>query len=89
MLLGARPFVPFRLHMSDGGTVDIRSQEQVLLLRHFAVVALLDAEAADTINDRFMFVWYLHVSRVEMLGAGPSPFPPPAEPSESPSPAPA
>jgi hypothetical protein len=86
-LLDNRPFVPFRLHVSDGGFVDIRSREQVSLLRQFAFVGLLDPQATDTVYDRFTFVWYLQVSRVEMLGPGAPPFAPPGGPTEAPSPA--
>ena len=81
-LLNNQPFVPFRLHLSDGGFVDIRSREQVSLLRQFAFVALLDPQATDTVYDRFMFVWYPHVTRVEMLGPGVPPFAPPGGPAE-------
>jgi hypothetical protein len=37
-LLSARPFVPFRLVLSDGGSVEVKSQELVMIGRHFAVV---------------------------------------------------
>jgi hypothetical protein len=86
-LLDSRPFVPFRLHLSDGGSVDVRSREQVFLLRQFAFVALLDPQATDAVYDRFTFVWYLHVNRGEMLGPGAPPFGPPGGPTETLSPA--
>jgi hypothetical protein len=88
-LLSTRPFVPFRLWLSDGGFVDVRSQEQVLPLRHFALVALLDPEATDRSFDRYMTVWYLHVARHEMLSSGAPPFSRPTGSSESPTPTPA
>jgi hypothetical protein len=87
-LLDAQPFQPFRLYLSDGGSVDVRSREQVFPLRNGAVIGLLDPQATDTVFDRFTIVWYLHVSRVEMLTSGPPPLTPPAGPSETPSPAP-
>jgi hypothetical protein len=55
-LLSSRPFVPFRLHMSGGGTVDVRSPEQVLILRHYAYIGMLDPNAADSIYDRATLV---------------------------------
>jgi hypothetical protein len=85
-LLNARPFVPFRLHLSDGGTVDVRSREFVLAGRRYAVIALPDADATDSSFDRYMSVWYLHVTRHEMLSAGLPPFGSPPGPSESPTP---
>jgi hypothetical protein len=89
-LLNAQPFLPFRLHLSSGGTVDVRSREQVLGLRAYAVVALLDPQATDMIYDRYINVWYMHVVGVEMLTPGPPALgPPPSGPAGSPAPTPA
>jgi hypothetical protein len=85
-LLNTRPFVPFRLWLSDGGSVEVRSQEQVLPLRRFALVGLLDPETTDSAFDRYMTVWYLHVTRHEMLNPGAPPFSPPTGSAETPSP---
>ena len=87
-LLNARPFVPFRLVLSDGGAVEVRGQEVVSVGRHFAVVGLLDPSATDTLFDRWTIVWHLHVSRVELLSPGPPPLAPPPGPAESPTPSP-
>jgi hypothetical protein len=86
-LLDRRPFIPFRLYLSDGGTVEVRSREQVFLLRHYAIIGLLDPQATDSIADRYATVWYMHVTRAEMLSPGAPPLPPPDGPSEAPSPA--
>jgi hypothetical protein len=79
-LLNARPFVPFRFHLSDGGTVDVPSRELVMPGRTFAVVGVLDPNRNDSVMDRWTTVWYMHVTRVEMLNPGAPPFtaPPPA-----------
>jgi hypothetical protein len=87
-LLNTRPFVPFRVYLSDGGTVEVRSPEVVAAGRRYAVVGLLDPSTTDAAFDRHCTVWYMHVTRAEQLGAGPPPFSPPAGPSGSPSPAP-
>ncbi len=88
--LNAQPFIPFRLHLSNGSSVEVRSREQVLALRSLAVVALLDPQAEDTVWDRWMNVWYVHVTSGEMLGHGPPALgPPPEGPAGAPSPAPA
>jgi hypothetical protein len=89
-LLSTRPFVPFRLHLSDGSTVDVPSRELVFPGRRFAIIGLLDPDVKDTVFDRYTTVWYLHVTRHEMLSAGQPPFgsPPPGL-SESPTPSPA
>jgi hypothetical protein len=86
-LLNARPFAPFRLHMSDGGTVVVPSREMVIPGRNFAVVGILDPNSSDTLADLWTTVWYMHVTRVEMLKPGQPPFTsPPASGSPSPSP---
>jgi hypothetical protein len=88
-LRNARPFVPFRLVQSDGGAVDVRSPEVVLVGRHFAVVGLLDLDATDTLIDRWVTIWYMHVTRAEQLSPGQPPFTaPPPGPAESPTPSP-
>jgi hypothetical protein len=87
-LLNTAPFVPFRIHLSDGTPVDVRSKEVVLPGRHYAVIGLLDPDATDTLFERWAVVWYMHVTHVEMLGTGPPPFSPPTGPTESPTPAP-
>jgi hypothetical protein len=88
-LLNNRPFGAFRLFLSDGASVDVRSREQVVALRYYAVVALLDPESTDTVYDRHLMVWYMHITRVEMLTPGAPPGAPPQGPSPTPSPSPA
>jgi hypothetical protein len=88
-LLNTQPFVPFRLHLSDGTSVEVRSKEVVLPGRYYAVIGLLDPDATDTLFERWSVIWYMHVTRVEMLRTGPPPFSPPSGPTESPTPAPA
>jgi hypothetical protein len=85
-LLTARPFVPFRLYLSDGGWVDIRHQEFVTAGRRYAVVGLPDPAAPEAPFDRHMVVWYLHVARAELLGTGPPPFGSPPGAAETPTP---
>ena len=85
-LLRARPFVPFRLVLSDGGTVEVKTSEVVLPARHLMVVGLLDPTTNDTLIDRWMTVWYMHVTRVEQLAPAAPPFTFPPGPAVSPTP---
>ena len=87
-LLNVRPFVPFRLHLSEGNSVEVRSPEVVLVSRRYAVIGLLDPDATDTLFERWSIVWYMHVARVEMLAAGPPPFSTPPGSANAPVPAP-
>jgi hypothetical protein len=87
-LLQARPFVPFRLLRSDGGSVEVRSSEVVLPGRQMAVIGLLDPASTDTSWDRFLILWYMHVTAVEMMSPGVPPFSSSGEPpSGTPTPA--
>lgn len=85
-LVSTRPFAPFRLVLSDGGMIEVRSPEVVSIGRHRAVIGLLDASARDTLFDRWTIVWYLHVTRVELLNPGPPPSNSSTGQAESPTP---
>lgn len=87
-LLRAKPFVPFRLIRSDGGSIDVPTPEVVSLGRQMAVIGLLDPASTDTAWDNFVILWYMHVTSVEMLRPGAPPFssPPSEPPSGTPAP---
>jgi hypothetical protein len=87
-LLRAKPFVPFRLCLSDGGHLTVRSPEQVMLFRRYAIVGLLDPDSLEESFDRHAVVWYMHITRCEELKPGVSPFDSHGEPpSGTPTPA--
>jgi hypothetical protein len=90
-LLSAKPFAPFQLVLSDGRSIPVISPEIVTAGRRYAVIGILDAGQSDTFFDRYVTVYYMHVTAVEMLRAGEPPFsaPPPGGPSESPAGSPA
>jgi hypothetical protein len=88
-LLNVAPFVPFRLLLSNGSSVQVRSPEVVMPGRRFALIGLLDPDATDTLFDRWTVVWYFHVTRAEMLDAGAPPFTSPSAPPEPSAPSPA
>jgi len=88
-LLNARPFVPFRLVLSDGGTIEIKSPELVWPSRQLAIIGFLDPEAKDVLIDRWTTVWYLHVTRAEQIAPGARPFTSTGGQAESPVPSPA
>jgi hypothetical protein len=85
-LLDARPFVPFRLHTSDGSHVDVLSQELVIPGRNFAVVGILEPALSQRLANRWTTVWYMHVTRTEMLNPGSPPFASPQPNTEAPTP---
>jgi hypothetical protein len=87
-LLKTKPFVPFRLILSDGGSVDVPTPEVALLGQRFVVVGKLDPKTNYKFIEWWTMVYYLHVSRVEYLAPGQPPFTSPPSGSGTPSPAP-
>jgi hypothetical protein len=83
-LLDARPFAPFRMFTSDGSHVDVLSQELVIPGRNFAVVGILEPALSHRLANRWVTVWFMHVTRIEMLNPGSPPFAAPPPTSESP-----
>jgi hypothetical protein len=87
-LLRAKPFVPFRLWLSDGDSITVRSPELVFPGQRYAIIGLLDPNAIEESFDRHMSVWYMHVTRCEELKPGASPLAASDEPpSGTPTPA--
>jgi hypothetical protein len=73
-LLTATPFAPFRLHLSSGGHVDVRHKEfSTMVGKGFAVIGVGDPQNPDAPFDRYVTVYYMHVTDHEMLWPGPAP----------------
>lgn len=68
-LLEVQPFVPLRIHMSDGKTFDIHHPDTVLVLRSRIDIGV-PAEPPARILDRVEHCSMLHVVRVEELTNG-------------------
>ena len=71
--LRASPFRPFRLHVSDGTTYDVRHPEMLMVMLGSAIVGILessengDAEGAYPQIERSTTVDLLHVTQIEQL----------------------
>jgi hypothetical protein len=65
--LSRRPFVPFRLYITDGTTYEIRHPELLMVFPGSAVVGLPGAAYPFPLLDRFEIVDLLHVVRLEPL----------------------
>lgn len=65
-LLRRRPFVPLRIHMTDGRTHDIRHPELVLVLRSRVDIGVAP-DLATGVLERVEYCSLLHVVRVEEL----------------------
>ena len=69
-LLRRAPFVPIRIHLTDGKTFDIRHPELVWVLRSRIDIAIR-GDASLGLVDRVEYCSLLHVVRIEDLSAAP------------------
>ncbi len=65
-LLRTRPFVPFRIHATAGGTHDIRHPDQALVLRTCVILPLSTTEE---VSERSQHLALIHVIRCEELSS--------------------
>lgn len=71
--LRASPFRPFRLHLSDGSSFDVRHPEMLMISRHAATVGIGesgedgDSEQPYPQIERFATVDLIHVTHIEEL----------------------
>jgi hypothetical protein len=71
-LLDARPFVPLRIHLSDGKVFEIRHPDFVWVLRSRLDIAV-PAEGNGGFVDHVEHCSLLHIVRVEELSAASAP----------------
>lgn len=69
-LIRRRPFVPLRIHLTDGRTHDIYHPDSVLVLRQRVDIGV-PAEPGSGILDRVEYCSLLHIVRVEELQGAP------------------
>ena len=69
-LIRKKPFVPLRLHLTDGKTYDIRHPDQVLVLRSRIDIGIAP-DPNTGVLERVEHCSLLHVVRVEELQAAP------------------
>jgi hypothetical protein len=67
-LLRRQPFVPMRIHTTDGTTYDARHPENVMVLRARVDIAV-DRAPATGVVDHVDFVSLLHIVRIEDVPA--------------------
>jgi hypothetical protein len=64
--LRAVPFVPFRLHLTDGRTFDIHNRDCLLLAQRTAAVGVFDADQGK-FPDHLETISLLHIVSIEPL----------------------
>lgn len=68
--LRQQPFAPFRIHLDDGTTYEIRHPELVIVGRRgAAVVGITATDEAPLMVDRFETVAIFHITRLEPIDA--------------------
>lgn len=63
--LHQRPFVPFRMYLTDGTTYVVRHPDLLMVGRHSAVVGISGGD--EPLYDRYETVALLHVVRLEPI----------------------
>jgi len=64
--LHARPFRPFRIHLSDGAAYDVMHPELLLLGRRSLVLGLA-SRPEETVYDRTIDIDLIHIVRMEQI----------------------
>ncbi len=63
-LLRRQPFVPVRIHLSDGTTYEVRHPEMAIIGRSTVTIGVEEQEGSG-IADRMMYCSLLHIVRIE------------------------
>lgn len=71
-LLRRKPFVPMRIHLTDGTTYDVRHPEMAFITRTTVEIGLEEKEGSG-VADQVMYCSLVHVVRVENLDGQTSP----------------
>jgi hypothetical protein len=69
--LHRRPFIPFRLTMTEGNSYEVRHPEVCMAGRRSAVIGLAPS-GPDLLFERSVMVDLLHIVKLEPLEAAPS-----------------
>lgn len=62
-----RPFQPFRLHLSNGSSYDVRHPEMVIVGQRTSVLGYPRDDATELISTKLVYVDMLHVTHLEEL----------------------
>ena len=71
--LRRRPFVPFRLTLTEGSTYEVRHPELCVPARRSMFIGIPAPGDRERVYDRYVIADLLHVVKLEPLEAAPSP----------------
>jgi len=66
-LLRRRPFEPFRIHLTDGSTFEIRHPELAIVERSQMIIGMPGPAGPDGPVERSVFCALIHITRVEPI----------------------
>ena len=66
-LLRRRPFEPFRIHVSDGSTFEIRHPDLAIVERSKVIIGVPGPQGLDGPVERSIFCALIHITRLEPL----------------------
>ena len=69
--LRARPFEPFRIHLSDGSAFEIHHPELAIVERSKIIVGVPGPQGPDGPVERSVFCALLHITRAEKVDGAP------------------
>ncbi len=69
-LVRARPFRPFRIHLSDGQQFEVRHPELAMVGRGVVIVGIPAKEGPEGTFDRAVHCALLHITTTELLDGG-------------------
>jgi hypothetical protein len=69
-LIRQKPFLPFRINLTDGRVFEVRHPEFVMVSRHIAIIGFPASDDTGLISNHIT-VALVHVVRLEPIPAGP------------------
>lgn len=66
-VLHVQPFVPFRIHLSNGKTYDVRHPELAVVGHSTMFLGMPATNSTEVIYDRFAIITLLHINCIEPL----------------------
>ncbi len=66
-LLRSVPFEPFRLHLSDGTSFEVRHPDMAIVQRSKVIVAVPGPEGPDAPAEKTVNCALMHITRTELL----------------------
>ena len=64
-LLRRRPFEPFRIHVSDGSTFEVRHPELAIVERSKVIIGVPGRDGPEGPVERSVFCALIHITRLE------------------------